>query len=70
MLPPCEVRRALIEVVRASLGMTPDEAIVECARLFGFGSTGTQLQGVINQEIGNLRDSGKLVEREGKIYVP
>jgi hypothetical protein len=70
MLPPSEIRMALIDITRKSLGIASSEAIVECARMLGFGATSAQLQSYLDQQIKALCDSGKLIEKEGKIYLP
>lgn len=69
MLPPVEIRKALRAIVEVNLGVEPDEAIVEAARLFGFRSTSAQLRQVIEREMAALVSTGRLERRNGKLYV-
>ena len=69
MLPPSEIRFALEKVVESYIGITPDDAAVEVARLFGFKATSAQLRDVITREIRGLVDLGPLKEKDGKLYI-
>ena len=69
MLPPSEIRQAVLIVVRAALGVERDAAATEVARLFGFRSTSTQLRQIIDREIGEMVREQRLVERNGTLYV-
>jgi very-short-patch-repair endonuclease len=69
MLPPSEIRFALEKVVESYIGITPDDAAVEVARLFGFKATSAQLRDVITREIPGLVDLGPLKEKDGKLYI-
>lgn len=65
MLPPAEIRLAVMEIVQANFGATRDEAAIGVARLFGFKATSAQLKAVIEREVGVLVAQGTLQEREG-----
>jgi len=68
-LPPSEIRFAAVKVVEAYIGIAPDDATVEVARLFGFKSTSAQLRDVIMEEILSLVSLGVLKEQDGKLYL-
>ena len=69
LLPPTEIRFALGKVVEAYIGIEPDEAAIEVARLFGFKATSAQLRDVITREIRCLVDFGSLRQQDGKLYL-
>ena len=68
MIPPQEIGCALMAVVKAHLGVRPEDAMVEVGRLFGFGSTRAQLRDVISVELKRLVNSGSLQEKNGALY--
>ncbi len=62
MLPPTEVREAIVAVVGASLGGTRDEIIQAVSRGFGFKSTSSQLRDTIDAQITASIFNGRLIE--------
>ncbi len=68
MLPPVEIRKAMIAIVQVHVGIRPAEAMVEAARLFGFKSTSSKLRQVMEREIEALVSSRILERRNGKLY--
>lgn len=60
MLPPSEIRYALMRVVEVHFGITEDEAILQVARAFGFSSTSGQLRELISQQVRQMVGSGDL----------
>jgi len=70
MIPPVEIRKAVVALVQAHLGVAEDEAVTEAARLFGFKSTSSRLRRVIQREIQSMLKNHTLNERNGKLYVP
>jgi hypothetical protein len=70
MLPPAEIREALAEIVEVHLGVVRDEAVIEASRLFGIKATSPQLRRVVEEQMQLLLESGRLEERNGKLYVP
>ena len=68
MLPPSEIRAAIESVVRAHLGASADDTVVEAARMFGFRSTSPQLRELIEEQIQSMRNSGELTDRNGTLY--
>lgn len=65
MLPPAEIRLAVVDIVQTNFGATRDEAAIGVARLFGFKATSAQLKAVIEREVDALVTQGALQEREG-----
>lgn len=55
MLPPMEIDQGLRQLVEASFGATPDEAINAISRALGFKSTSGQLREQIQARIGYLK---------------
>jgi very-short-patch-repair endonuclease len=70
MLPPREVRSALVHVIRSHIGAEADEAVVQTVRLLGFKATSGQLRQVVLQEVERLLASGQLSARNDKLYAP
>jgi hypothetical protein len=70
MLPPTEIRQAMVAVVQVHFGMTREEAITETARLFGFRATSPQLRQVLEQQLELILRQSLLEERNGRIFVP
>jgi len=70
MLPPTEIRQALVAVIQVHFGMTREEAITETARLFGFRVTTAQLRQVLEQQLDWLLSHELLTERGGKVGMP
>jgi very-short-patch-repair endonuclease len=70
MLPPLELRAALLAVVEQNLGADREEAITSVSRAVGFRATSAQLRGIIEQQIQLLLDSGELLEVEGRLSRP
>jgi very-short-patch-repair endonuclease len=68
MLPPIEIRTALSQVVREQVGVEPEGAIVEVARMLGFQRTGPELRKVIEDEIRVLLGDGALALRQERLY--
>lgn len=51
MLPPTEMRAAILQVVRENFGATPDQVVQFVSRSFGFKATSSQLKAVIDEAI-------------------
>jgi hypothetical protein len=60
MLPPSEIRYALMRVVEVHFGITQDEAILQVARAFGFSSTSGQLRELISRQVREMVGSRDL----------
>ena len=51
MLPPTELRAAILQVIHANFGATPDQVAQSVSRNLGFKATSTQLRAVIDTAI-------------------
>ncbi len=67
MLPPEEIRTALLQVVAAQVGVPRGEAVVEASRLFGYKAAGAPLRERFDREAEELVRSGALRERDGHL---
>ena len=55
-------------IVSGSFGITSDDAIVAASRAFGFARTGEDIRGRISTTIDRLLRSGRLSEKDGKLF--
>ena len=69
MLPPREIRSALLAVVKKSLGADRAEAITAVSRAVGFRATSTQLRTIIDQQVDVLVQAGELLDDAGRLIL-
>jgi hypothetical protein len=67
MLPPIELRVAVMAVVEQNLGADREEAITLTSRAVGFRATSAQLREMIEQQIDFLISLGVLTEVAGRL---
>lgn len=60
ILPPDEIATAILQVIKENYGAERDQLAQAVARLFGFGSTSTQLRDAVESALANLLDSAQL----------
>ncbi|MDE0622501.1 MAG: DUF3320 domain-containing protein [Bryobacterales bacterium] len=70
MLPPTELRRAILEAVTASIAIRPGDCAADVARMLGFKSTSAQLRACIEQEASALVEMGTLALVDGELRLP
>jgi hypothetical protein len=70
MLPPVELRAALLTVVEQNLGADREEAVTSASRAVGFRATSAQLRAIIEEQIQFLLQSGELLEAERRLRRP
>jgi very-short-patch-repair endonuclease len=68
MLPPAEMRVAIVEVVDANFGATSDQIVQSVSRMLGFKSTSQQLRELLLDLIRDMIEEGALA-RQGEILV-
>lgn len=68
MLPPDEIRKAVLQIVQMHVGAGNSEIVAVASRLFGFRSTGSKLRQAIAQVVDELLADGSLAEREHRLY--
>ena len=67
-LPPAEVRLALTQVVKAAIGVSREDAVIEASRLLGFSSTRRPLRELLERELARLIESGAVEAREEGVF--
>lgn len=60
MLPPSEIRMAILDIVRRNLGATSDQVVQSVSRAFGIKSTSATVREVIERQISATVSSGEL----------
>lgn len=63
-IPVEEIERALLLIVRHTIGITSESLQVEAARLFGFDRTGSNIRSILIEVLGKIESNG-LVIRNG-----
>jgi len=70
MLPPTEVRQAILEVVERSVGITERDCAVEVARAFGFKSTSADMRKCVAENARRLVAVGQLSVQGSEYRLP
>ncbi|WP_051949384.1 DUF3320 domain-containing protein [Methylosinus sp. PW1] len=65
MLPPSEIRSAVVDVVRRNFGATTDQVVQSVSRMFGIRSTGANVRDVIQRQIDDALEGGVLTMQAG-----
>ena len=68
-VPPGELRRVVVETVRAVFGTPRSELVKEVARVYGFSRAGSKINSAISLRVQELCDEELLVEEFGRIRV-
>lgn len=68
MLPPDEIRKAVIHIVQMHLGAGNDELVVATSRLLGFRSTRPTVRQAIAQVVDELVQEGSLRRNNDRLY--
>jgi hypothetical protein len=68
MIPPAEIREAVLQIVNKHVGVSVDETVVAACRLLGFRSTGSQLKRVISRELDRLVAENALRLHDAKLF--
>ena len=63
MLPPAEVRQAIVDVIRANYGAGRLDLVQSVSREFGFVATSAQLRAAIESMVDQMITGGDLVQR-------
>jgi hypothetical protein len=69
MLPPTEIRMALVDLVSQNFGATEEQAIMAASRAFGFKSTSGQLREIILDELKAALADGVLARQDSLIGI-
>ena len=65
LLPPSEIRQAILALIDAHHGAANREIPVAVARIFGFKSTSSQLRSVIEAQVARLQSQAVIEESDG-----
>ncbi|HEX8572871.1 MAG TPA: DUF3320 domain-containing protein [Allosphingosinicella sp.] len=64
MIPPTEIRMALVDLVSQNFGATEEQAVMAASRAFGFKSTSGQLREIILDELKAALSDGVLARQD------
>ncbi len=70
MLPPAEVRLAVLQVVERSVGITEKDCAIEVARAFGFKATSADMRRHVAENARLLVSEGRLVVQGAEYRLP
>ena len=70
MIAPMELQWGLRRIVDDHVGVEPEAAITEVARMLGFQRTGQDVHRVIEAEIAAMLARGDLAQRNGRLFIP
>ncbi len=70
MLPPTELRAAILRAVEASIAVSPTECAVDVARMLGFKSAHAQLKACIQAQASALVEQGTLALVSDELRIP
>jgi very-short-patch-repair endonuclease/DNA polymerase III delta prime subunit len=70
LISPEEIRLAILEVVRASYGISRDDIPEEVCKLFGFKRTTRDMRAPVDQAVDKLLADGGVVEDGGYVSLP
>jgi very-short-patch-repair endonuclease len=65
MLPPSEIKEAILRSARETMGIPREEAVILVSRMLGFAATSRQLRNAIDAQISQLLTGAKLREEQG-----
>ena len=69
MLPPTELRAAILQVVHANFGATPSQVALTVARDLGFKATSAQLRGVIDASVERALNTQDLIHQDNLLVI-
>lgn len=69
MLPPSEIRRAILSLIEVNFGATSEEVALYVSRALGFKATSAQLRDVIEKQISVLFSTGTLRITDGVLSI-
>lgn len=70
MLPPAEIRTAVLEIVGANFGATEDQVVQAVSRAMGIKQTSAQVRGVIAKVVADAVADGSLIQQAELITKP
>jgi hypothetical protein len=69
MIPPSEVRQAIIYFVTEQIGLRREELPVMVSRVFGFKSTSPNVKALVEKTLTSTHEAGEVVARDDKLFL-
>lgn len=69
MLPPSEIRQAILRLAAEHVGLGREEAAVSVARILGFKATSPKLKGMIENALQRITREGAVEMRDDKLFI-
>jgi very-short-patch-repair endonuclease len=70
MLPPAEIREAILRLASDHVGVGREEIPAMVARALGFRSAGAKLREAVDAVAGRIVEEGRAILRDEKLYLP
>jgi Protein of unknown function (DUF3320) len=69
MIPPSEVRQAILSLVSEQVGPRRDELPVVVGRVLGFKTTSAKLKDMVDKVLTSMLEKGEVVSRDEKLFL-
>jgi hypothetical protein len=69
MIPPSEVRQAIIYFITEQIGLRREELPVMVSRVFGFKSTSAKVKELVDKTLTSMHEAGDVVSRDDKLFL-
>ena len=69
MIPPSEVRQAIIYFIKEQIGLRREELPVMVSRVFGFKSTSPKIKELVDKTLLSMHEAGDVVSRDDKLFL-
>ena len=69
MIPPSEVRQAIIYIIKEQIGLRREELPVMVSRVFGFKSTSPKVKELVDRTLSSMHEAGDVVLRDDKLFL-
>jgi hypothetical protein len=69
MIPPSEVRQAIIYFIKEQIGLRREELPVMVSRVFGFKSTSPKVKELVEKTLTSMHEAGDVVSRDDKLFL-
>ncbi len=69
MIPPSEVRQAIIYFIKEQIGLRREELPVMVSRVFGFKSTSPKVKELVEKTLTSMHEAGDVVLRDDKLFL-
>jgi hypothetical protein len=69
MIPPSEVRQAIIYFIKEQIGLRREELPVMVSRVFGFKTTSQKVKELVEKTLTSMHEAGDVVSRDDKLFL-